>query len=159
MRNPFADTIVNIKPSGIRKFFDIVNEMEGAISLGVGEPDFDTPWHIRDEGIYSLEKGRTFYTSNAGLKELKIEIAKYLFRNYDLQYDYQHEIVVTVGGSEAIDIAMQQSDDEMLLYAYMKQKSMIETDSSLSGEEKTQELEKIAQKMQPLMEKYDTEEE
>lgn len=106
MRNPLSKTIVTIQPSGIRKFFDIVNEMEDAISLGVGEPDFDTPWHIRDEGIYSLEKGRTFYTSNAGLKELKIEIAKYLFRNYDLQYDYQHEIVVTVGGSEAIDIAM-----------------------------------------------------
>ena len=86
MRNPLSKTIVTIQPSGIRKFFDIVNEMEDAISLGVGEPDFDTPWHIRDEGIYSLEKGRTFYTSNAGLKELKIEIAKYLFRNYDLQY-------------------------------------------------------------------------
>ena len=92
--------------------------MEDAISLGVGEPDFDTPWHIRDEGIYSLEKGRTFYTSNAGLKELKIEIAKYLFRNYDLQYDYQHEIVVTVGGSEAIDIAMRamlDPQDEVLI--------------------------------------------
>ena len=118
MRNPLSKTIVTIQPSGIRKFFDIVNEMEDAISLGVGEPDFDTPWHIRDEGIYSLEKGRTFYTSNAGLKELKIEIAKYLFRNYDLQYDYQHEIIVTVGGSEAIDIAMRamlDPGDEVLI--------------------------------------------
>ena len=118
MRNPLSKTIVTIQPSGIRKFFDIVNEMEDAISLGVGEPDFDTPWHIRDEGIYSLEKGRTFYTSNAGLKELKIEIAKYLFRNYDLQYDYQHEIIVTVGGSEAIDIAMRamlDPQDEVLI--------------------------------------------
>ena len=78
MRNPLSEKIVTIKPSGIRKFFDIVSEMDDAISLGVGEPDFDTPWHIRDEGIYSLEKGRTFYTSNAGLKELKVEICNYL---------------------------------------------------------------------------------
>lgn len=106
MRNPLSDKIVTIKPSGIRKFFDIVSEMEDAISLGVGEPDFDTPWHIRDEGIYSLEKGRTFYTSNAGLKELKIEICKYLKRRFHLEYDYQHEVIVTVGGSEAIDIAL-----------------------------------------------------
>lgn len=106
MRNPLSDKIVEIKPSGIRKFFDIVSEMEDAISLGVGEPDFDTPWHIRDEGIYSLEKGRTFYTSNAGLKELKIEICNYLKRRFNLEYDYQHEVIVTVGGSEAIDIAL-----------------------------------------------------
>ena len=106
MRNPLSKRIVEIEPSGIRKFFDVVNEMEDAISLGVGEPDFDTPWHIRDEGIYSLEKGRTFYTSNAGLKELKVEIAKYMNRRFDLTYDYEHEIMVTVGGSEAIDIAM-----------------------------------------------------
>lgn len=106
MRNPLADKVVDIKPSGIRKFFDIVNEMEDAISLGVGEPDFDTPWHIRDEGIYSLEKGRTFYTSNAGLKELKIEIAKYLKRRVNAAYDYDKEVVVTVGGSEGIDIAL-----------------------------------------------------
>lgn len=106
MRNPLSDKIVTIKPSGIRKFFDIVSEMEDAISLGVGEPDFDTPWHIRDEGIYSLEKGRTFYTSNSGLKELKIEICKYLKRRFALEYDYQHEVIVTVGGSEAIDIAL-----------------------------------------------------
>lgn len=106
MRNPLSRTIVEIEPSGIRKFFDIVNEMEEAISLGVGEPDFDTPWHIREEGIYSLEKGRTFYTSNAGLKELKVEISKYLERKFGLSYDYDREIIVTVGGSEAIDIAM-----------------------------------------------------
>ena len=106
MRNPLSKTITGIAPSGIRKYFDIVSEMEEAISLGVGEPDFDTPWHIRDEGIYSLEKGKTFYTSNAGLKELKIEIAKYLKRRFFLSYDYEHEILVTVGGSEAIDVAM-----------------------------------------------------
>ena len=106
MRNPLADKVVDIKPSGIRKFFDIVSEMEDAISLGVGEPDFDTPWHIRDEGIYSLEKGRTFYTSNAGLKELKIEISKYLDRKYGMKYNYNNEIMVTVGGSEGIDMAL-----------------------------------------------------
>ena len=106
MRNPLADTIVNIKPSGIRKFFDLVSEMKDAISLGVGEPDFDTPWHIRDEGIYSLERGRTFYTSNAGLKELKEEIANYLRRRVHVDYDDRHEILVTVGGSVAIDMAM-----------------------------------------------------
>lgn len=106
MRNPLSDRIVTIKPSGIRKFFDIVNEMEDAISLGVGEPDFDTPWHIRDEGIYSLEKGRTFYTSNSGLKELKQEICRYLDRRVHVSYDYSKEVIVTVGGSEAIDIAM-----------------------------------------------------
>ena len=106
MRNPLADTIINIKPSGIRKFFDLVSEMKDAISLGVGEPDFDTPWHIRDEGIYSLERGRTFYTSNAGLKELKEEIANYLRRRVHVDYDDRHEVLVTVGGSEAIDMAM-----------------------------------------------------
>ena len=106
MRNPLADKIVDIKPSGIRKFFDIVNEMEDAISLGVGEPDFDTPWHIRDEGIYSLEKGRTFYTSNAGLKELRKEISNYVERSQGVHYDEMHEVLVTVGGSEAIDLAL-----------------------------------------------------
>lgn len=106
MRNPLSKTIKTIEPSGIRKFFDIVSEMEDAISLGVGEPDFDTPWHIRDEGIYSLEKGRTFYTSNAGLKELKIEISKYLDRKYGMKYNYNNEIMVTVGGSEGIDMAL-----------------------------------------------------
>ena len=118
MRNPLSETIVGIEPSGIRKFFDVVSEMKDAISLGVGEPDFDTPWHIRDEGIYSLEKGRTFYTSNAGLKELKVEISRYLYRKYDLEYDYNHEIIVTVGGSEAIDIAMRamlDPGDEVLI--------------------------------------------
>ena len=118
MRNPLSKQIVEIEPSGIRKFFDIVNDMEDAISLGVGEPDFDTPWHIREEGIYSLEKGRTFYTSNAGLKELKQEIARYLDRKYHTSYDYNHEIIVTVGGSEAIDIAMRAmlvAGDEVLI--------------------------------------------
>ena len=118
MRNPLSDTIVQIKPSGIRKFFDIVSEMKDAISLGVGEPDFETPWHIRDEGIYSLEKGRTFYTSNAGLKELKIEICNYLKRRFDLSYHYENEVLVTVGGSEAIDIAMRamvNPGDEVLI--------------------------------------------
>lgn len=97
---------MQIQPSGIRKFFDIVSEMKDAISLGVGEPDFDTPWHIREEGIYSLEKGRTFYTSNAGLKELKIEICNYLKRKFEIEYSYEDEVLVTVGGSEAIDIAL-----------------------------------------------------
>ncbi|NLO08440.1 MAG: aminotransferase class I/II-fold pyridoxal phosphate-dependent enzyme [Clostridiales bacterium] len=106
MRNPLSKNVVNIQPSGIRKFFDIVSEMKDAISLGVGEPDFDTPWHIREEGIYSLEKGRTFYTSNSGLKELRIEICNYLHRRFDLKYDYEHETLVTVGGSEAIDLAL-----------------------------------------------------
>ena len=118
MRNPLSEKIVTIKPSGIRKFFDIVSEMEDAISLGVGEPDFDTPWHIRDEGIYSLEKGRTFYTSNAGLKELKVEICNYLKRRFDLEYDFAHEVLVTVGGSEAIDIALRamiDPGDEVLI--------------------------------------------
>ena len=106
MRNPLSKTITEIKPSGIRKFFDIAAEMDDVISLGVGEPDFDTPWHVRDEGIYSLEKGRTSYTSNAGLKELKEEIAKFLKRRYDLTYDPKKEMIVTVGGSEGIDICM-----------------------------------------------------
>lgn len=118
MRNPLSDKIVTIKPSGIRKFFDIVNEMEDAISLGVGEPDFDTPWHIRDEGIYSLEKGRTFYTSNSGLKELRNEIANYMKRTQGITYDPAHEIIITVGGSEAIDLAfraMINPGDEVLI--------------------------------------------
>lgn len=118
MRNPLSKTVTEIKPSGIRKFFDIVSEMKDAISLGVGEPDFETPWHIREEGIYSLEKGRTVYTSNAGLKELKIEICKYLKRRFDLEYDYNTETIVTIGGSEAIDIslrAMLDLGDEVLV--------------------------------------------
>ncbi len=112
------DKIVSIPPSGIRKFFDIVSDMKDAISLGVGEPDFDTPWHIREEGIYSLEKGRTFYTSNAGLKELKVEIHNYLRRRCDVTYDADTEIMVTVGGSEAIDAAMRamiNPGDEVLI--------------------------------------------
>ena len=118
MRNPLSKTITTIEPSGIRKFFDIVSEMEDAISLGVGEPDFDTPWKVRDEAIYSLEQGRTFYTSNAGLKELKVEIANYLNRRFGLHYDYAKEMLVTVGGSEAIDIALRamlDPGDEVLI--------------------------------------------
>ena len=118
MRNPLADKVVEIKPSGIRKFFDIVSEMKDAISLGVGEPDFDTPWHIRDEGIYSLEKGRTFYTSNSGLKELKQEICNYIKRKQGVEYNYATDVLVTVGGSEAIDIglrAMCNPGDEVLI--------------------------------------------
>lgn len=106
MRDPLNKLIVDIKPSGIRKFFDIVSEMKDAISLGVGEPDFETPWHIREEGIYSLEKGRTYYSSNAGLKELRVEICNYLERRFSLQYDPIDETVVTIGGSEAIDMAL-----------------------------------------------------
>ncbi len=118
MRNPLSKKIVTVKPSGIRKFFDLVSETEGVISLGVGEPDFDTPWHIRDEGIYSLEKGKTFYTSNSGLKDLKIEISKYIKRTQNVEYDVNHEIMVTVGGSEAIDIALRamvDPGDEVLI--------------------------------------------
>lgn len=120
MRNPLSKTIVNIKPSGIRKFFDIVSEMNDpdVISLGVGEPDFETPWHIRDEGIYSLERGRTFYTSNAGLLEMREEVSRYLKRRYDLEYDARNEMIVTVGGSEAIDIALRamvDAGDEVLI--------------------------------------------
>ena len=120
MRNPLSDTIVNIPPSGIRKFFDIVVEMNDpeVISLGVGEPDFDTPWHIRDEGIYSLEKGRTFYTSNSGLIELRNEIRDYLKRRIGVEYDPVHETLITVGGSEAIDIglrAMVNPGDEVII--------------------------------------------
>ena len=106
MRNPLSDKITTIKPSGIRRFFDIVSEMEDAISLGVGEPDFDTPWHIRDEGIYSLEKGKTFYTSNAGIKELRQEICNYYGRKQGVLYDPLKETLVTVGGSEGIDLAL-----------------------------------------------------
>lgn len=118
MRNPLSETIVKIPPSGIRKFFDIVSEMDDAISLGVGEPDFDTPWHIREEGIYSLEKGRTFYTSNAGLKDLKVEICNYLKRRCNVLYDPDQEVMVTVGGSEAIDVALRamlDPGDEVLI--------------------------------------------
>ena len=118
MRNPLGQKVTDIKPSGIRKFFDVVSEMPDAISLGVGEPDFDTPWFVRDEGIYSLEKGRTFYTSNSGLKELKIAACDFLKRKYGLYYDYSNEIFITVGGSEAIDLAfraMLDPGDEVLI--------------------------------------------
>lgn len=109
---------MGIAPSGIRKFFDIVSEMDDVVSLGVGEPDFDTPWHIRDEGIYSLEKGRTFYTSNSGLKELREEICYYLKRRCNISYDPAKEVLITVGGSEAIDLAMRamlEPGDEVLI--------------------------------------------
>ena len=113
-----SDKTVGLKPSGIRKFFDLVSEMKDAISLGVGEPDFDTPWHIRDEGIYSLEKGRTFYTSNSGLKELRQEICNYMKRTQDIDYVWDKEVFITVGGSEAIDLmfrAMINEGDEVLI--------------------------------------------
>lgn len=118
MRNPLSEKVMSIEPSGIRKFFDIASEMEEVISLGVGEPDFDTPWRVREEGIYSLERGRTFYTSNAGLKELKVEIGKYLQRKIQVAYDPDNEIIVTVGGSEGIDIALRamlDPGDEVLI--------------------------------------------
>lgn len=117
-RDPISKKAAALAPSGIRKFFDIVNEMEDAISLGVGEPDFDTPWRVREEGIYSLERGQTFYTSNAGLKELKNEISPYLERTIKVSYDPSVEVLVTVGGSEAIDLAfraMLDAGDEVLI--------------------------------------------
>lgn len=118
MRNFLSEKVTAIKPSGIRKFFDIVSEMKDAISLGVGEPDFDTPWHIRDEGIYALEKGRTFYTSNAGLKDLRQEISAYIQRTQGIHYNPDNEILVTVGGSEAIDIGLRaviNAGDEVII--------------------------------------------
>ena len=118
MRNPLSKTVVNIKPSGIRKFFDIVSEMDDVISLGVGEPDFDTPWHVRKEGMDSLEKGRTFYTSNSGLIELRQEICNYLKRKHNVEYNPRKQVIITVGGSEAIDIgirAMCDPGDEVLI--------------------------------------------
>ncbi len=118
MRNPLSKKIIDIQPSGIRKFFDVANEMKDAISLGVGEPDFDTPWRIREEGIFSLEKGKTFYTSNAGLKELRQEISKYMERKIHVSYDPMKETLVTVGGSEAIDVGLRcmlDPGDEVLI--------------------------------------------
>lgn len=118
MRNPLSDKITTIKPSGIRKFFDLVSEMKDATSLGVGEPDFDTPWRIREEGIYTLEKGKTYYTSNSGLMDLRIEISRYLERRFGLNYDAEKEIIVTVGGSEGIDLAfraMLNPGDEVII--------------------------------------------
>ena len=118
MRDPLSKKIVGVQPSGIRKFFDVANEMGDAISLGVGEPDFDTPWRIREEGIFSLEKGRTFYSANAGLKELRVEICKYLEEKIHVKYSPVNETVVTVGGSEAIDLVMRcmlDPGDEVLI--------------------------------------------
>lgn len=118
MRDFLAKKVKDIKPSGIRKFFDIASEIEGAISLGVGEPDFDTPWHIREEGIYSLEQGKTIYTSNAGLKELRMEICSYMNRKYGLEYAWDKNVLVTVGGSEAIDVALRsivEPGDEVII--------------------------------------------
>lgn len=118
MRNPLSKKIIGVQPSGIRKFFDVANEMEDAISLGVGEPDFDTPWRIREEGIFSLERGKTFYSSNAGLMELREEICNYLERKIHVKYSPKTETVVTVGGSEAIDIALRcmlDPGDEVLI--------------------------------------------
>lgn len=118
MTKPLSDAVLGLKPSGIRKFFDIVSEMKDAISLGVGEPDFDTPWHIRDEGIYALEKGKTFYTSNAGLKELREEICNYQKRHQNIDYNPLNEVIVTVGGSEAIDIGLRaiiNAGDEVII--------------------------------------------
>lgn len=118
MRDFLAKKVKEIKPSGIRKFFDIAKEIEGAISLGVGEPDFDTPWHIREEGIYSLEQGHTVYTSNSGLKELRLEICNFMKRKYDLDYTWDTNVLVTVGGSEAIDAALRamiEDGDEVII--------------------------------------------
>lgn len=118
MTKELSSKVINIKPSGIRKFFDLVSEMKDVISLGVGEPDFDTPWHIRDEGIFALEKGRTFYTSNAGLKDLRKEISSYIKRTQNIEYNPDNEIIVTVGGSEAIDIgirALVNDSDEVII--------------------------------------------
>lgn len=118
MRNFLSNKVLEIEPSGIRKFFDIVSEMPDAISLGVGEPDFDTPWHVREEGIYSLQKGRTFYTSNSGLMPLREEISRYLKRRAHVEYDPVSQVLVTVGGSEAIDLALRamlNPGDEVLI--------------------------------------------
>ena len=118
MREPVAKKVSDMKSSGIRKFFDIVSEMPDAISLGVGEPDFDTPWHVRDEGIYSLERGKTFYTSNSGLMELRTEICKFTRTHYGVSYDPASDVIITVGGSEAIDIglrAMLEDGDEVVI--------------------------------------------
>lgn len=129
MRDPLSNTIKSIKPSGIRKFFDIVNTMEDAISLGVGEPDFETPYFIRDAGIYSLEKGRTFYTSNSGLMELREEIRNYLIRKLGVEYDPKKEMIITVGGSEGIDIALRamlDRDDEVYRSLHMYHMNLVQ---------------------------------
>lgn len=113
-----SDVVKTIEPSGIRKFFDLASDMEGVISLGVGEPDFVTPWHIRNEGVYALERGKTHYTANAGFLELRKEISNYIERNTNVRYDPKGEVLVTVGGSEAIDIAIRtiiNPGDEVLI--------------------------------------------
>ncbi len=113
-----SDKVVSMKPSGIRKFFDILNEVPGVISLTVGEPDFKTPWHVREAAITSLEKGRTAYTSNTGLLEFRKQIANYLERRFDVSYDPSNEMIITVGGSEAIDLAIRaivEPGDEVLI--------------------------------------------
>ena len=117
-RDKLTQSIQQVKPSGIRRFFDIVNEMDNVISLSVGEPDFQTPWHVREAGIKSLERGRTWYTPNRGFKELRTEISRFINRKYNIEYDPDNEIVVTVGGSEAIDIAIRclaSRGDEVLI--------------------------------------------
>ena len=116
--NLLTEKVKEIPPSGIRKFFDLAATMSDVISLGVGEPDFNTPWSIREAGIYSLEKGRTFYSANAGLLELRDEICKYFNRKYNVSYEYKSEVLVTVGGSEAIDLAIRclvEEGDEVLI--------------------------------------------
>ncbi len=118
MRSPLGKTVQTVKPSGIRRFFDYAADMPNAISLGVGEPDFVTPEHIREAGIKSLQEGKTAYTSNSGLKECKVAIAEYLKRRFDIEYDPNKEIIMTVGGSEGIDIAMRamlDPGDEVLI--------------------------------------------
>ena len=118
MRDFVPDKIKNIKPSGIRKFFDVASEVKGAISLGVGEPDFQTPWHVREQGIYALERGKTHYTSNAGLITLREEICNYVKRKYNLSYEPKKNVLITIGGSEAIDMIIRStitSDDEVII--------------------------------------------
>lgn len=152
MRNPLSDKVIDIKPSGIRKFFDLVQELPDAISLGVGEPDFDTPWHIREEGIYSLEKGQTFYTSNAGLLDLRRAISDYMYDSLKVSYDPKTEVLVTVGGSEGIDMALRamiNPGDEVILPepCYVSYKPCIEL---AGGVPVTIELEEqYAFKLQP----------
>ncbi len=118
MRDFVPDKIKNIKPSGIRKFFDVASEVKGAISLGVGEPDFQTPWHVREQGIYALERGKTHYTSNAGLITLREEVCNFVKRKYDLSYNPKKNVLITIGGSEAIDMIIRStitSDDEVII--------------------------------------------
>ncbi len=118
MRDFVPDKIKNIKPSGIRKFFDVASEVKGAISLGVGEPDFQTPWHVREQGIYALERGKTHYTSNAGLITLREEVCNFVKRKYDLSYNPKKNVLITIGGSEAIDMIIRSTittDDEVII--------------------------------------------